>query len=189
MSNGKVIIFSAPSGSGKSTIVRELLNEKSFKLEFSISATSRSPRGNEKNGIEYYFLSADNFKNKINNDEFIEWEEVYSGCYYGTLRSEINRIVSKGNNIVFDIDVVGGLNLKKIFNDDALAIFIKPPSIEELKNRLNNRGTDSPETIQKRLDKAEFEMSFADKFDTIIINDNLEKAIIDTKRTLTEFLG
>jgi len=188
MSKGKVIVFSAPSGSGKSTIVNELLKVDSYKLEFSISATNRDPRGEEKNGKEYYFLTTEDFKNKIDNDEFLEWEEVYKGCFYGTLKSEINRIISKGHNIVFDIDVVGGLNIKRIFKKDALAVFIQPPSINELEKRLTNRATDTPETIRKRLDKAEFEMTFADKFDTIIINDNLSEAISETKEELTTFL-
>lgn len=188
MTKGKLVIFSAPSGSGKSTIVNELLKEDSYKLQFSISATTRAPRGQEKHGDEYYFLSIDEFNNRIKNDEFLEWEEVYSGCFYGTLKSEIERITSQGNNIVFDIDVVGGVNIKKMFGNDALAIFIQPPSIEELKNRLVNRATDSIETIQKRLDKAEFEMTFASKFDTTIVNDDLKTAIKETKETLTSFL-
>lgn len=189
MTKGKLIIFSAPSGSGKSTIVNELLKDDSYKLEFSISATSRAPRGEEQNGKEYYFLDVNDFHNKIQNNEFLEWEEVYKGCFYGTLNSEIERITSKGHNIIFDIDVVGGLNIKKLFQDDAIAIFIKPPSIEELQNRLIGRGTDSAETIQKRINKAEFEMTFADKFDTIIVNDQLEEAIQNTKETLTAFLN
>jgi guanylate kinase len=189
MAKGKLVIFSAPSGSGKSTIVNELLKEDSYKLQFSISATTRAPRGEEKHGEEYYFLSVDEFKQKIERDEFLEWEEVYAGCFYGTLKSEIERITSQGNNIVFDIDVVGGVNIKKMFGDNALALFIQPPSIKELKNRLINRGTDSAETIQKRLDKAEFEMTFASKFDTTIVNDVLGKAIKETKETLTFFLN
>lgn len=188
MAKGKLVIFSAPSGSGKSTIVNELLKEDCCKLQFSISATTRSPRGEEKHGEEYYFLSIDEFKQKIKRDEFLEWEEVYAGCFYGTLKSEIERITSQGNNIIFDIDVVGGVNIKKMFGDNALALFIQPPSIEELKNRLINRGTDSVETIQKRLDKAEFEMTFANKFDNTIVNDVLDKAIKETKETLTFFL-
>ena len=189
MTKGKLIIFSAPSGAGKSTIINALLKNDSYKLEFSISATSRAPRGKEIHGKEYYFLDIDNFHNKIQKDEFLEWEEVYKGCFYGTLNSEIERITSKGHNIIFDIDVVGGLNIKKLFKDDALAIFIKPPSINELKKRLIGRNTDSDETIQKRIDKAEFELSFADKFDSIIINDKLEDAIQNTKETLTSFLN
>jgi len=189
MTKGKLIIFSAPSGSGKSTIVNELLKDDSYKLEFSISATSRAPRGEEQNGKEYYFLDVNDFHNKIQNNEFLEWEEVYKGCFYGTLNSEIERITSKGHNIIFDIDVVGGLNIKKLFQDDAIAIFIKPPSIEELQNRLIGRGTDSAETIQKRINKAEFEMTFADKFDTIIVNDQLKEAIQNTKKILTAFLN
>lgn len=188
MAKGKLIIFSAPSGSGKSTIVNELLKDDSYKLEFSISATSRAPRGKEEHGKEYYFLDINDFNNRIRNNEFLEWEEVYKGCFYGTLNSEIERITSKGYNIIFDIDVIGGLNLKKLFKNNALAIFIQPPSIDELRKRLIGRDTDSPETIQKRIDKAEFELSFADKFDSIIINDKLEEAIQTTKETLTSFL-
>lgn len=187
MSSGKLIIFSAPSGSGKSTIVNHLL-KKDYKMEFSISATSRQPRGEEEHGKEYYFLTTDDFKARIENDEFLEWEEVYENCFYGTLLSEVDRITSKGNNVVFDVDVVGGLNIKKIFGDRALALFIQPPSIEELKNRLVKRNTDSEETIAQRVEKAEFEISFADKFDKIIVNDNLEEAFNEAEQTLDTFL-
>lgn len=187
MSSGKLIIFSAPSGSGKSTIVNHLL-KMDYKMEFSISATSRQPRGEEKHGKEYYFLSADEFRTRIENNEFLEWEEVYKDCFYGTLLSEIERITSKGNNVVFDVDVVGGLNIKKIFGDRALAVFIQPPSIEELKNRLVKRNTDSEETINQRVEKAEFEISFAEKFDKIIVNDNLTEAFEEAEQTLDNFL-
>jgi len=188
MSSGKLIIFSAPSGSGKSTIVNHLL-KKDYKLEFSISATSRKPRGEEQHGQEYYFLSAEDFRERIEKDEFLEWEEVYKDCFYGTLLSEIDRITSKGNNVVFDVDVVGGLNIKKIFGDRALAIFIQPPSIEELKNRLQKRNTDSEETISQRVEKAEFEMSFAKQFDKIIVNDILNEALTEAENTLDNFLA
>lgn len=188
MENGKLIIFSAPSGSGKSTIVNHII-KKGFPLEFSVSATSRAPRGNELHGKEYYFLSTEEFRNKINENEFIEWEEVYSGIYYGTLKSEIERIATKGSNAVFDVDVVGGLNIKKIYGERALAIFIQPPSVEELEKRLKTRATDSEETIVTRISKAEHELSFGSKFDVIIINDNLDSAIAETEKVLKKFLN
>ena len=184
---GKVIIFSAPSGSGKSTIVNALL-KRIPNLEFSISATSRAPRGEEQHGKEYYFLSADEFRHRIEKDDFVEWEEVYAGTHYGTLKSEIDRIWSEGNTIIFDIDVKGGINLKQKFGDDALALFIMPPSIEELEKRLINRGTESPETIRKRIGRAELELSYADRFDKVIINDNLDEAIALTEQAITQFL-
>jgi len=184
---GKVIIFSAPSGSGKSTIVNALL-KRIPNLEFSISATSRAPRGEEQDGKEYYFLTADEFRQRIEKDDFVEWEEVYTGTHYGTLKSEVDRIWNEGNTIIFDIDVKGGINLKQKFGDDALAIFIMPPSIGELEKRLINRGTESPETIRKRIGRAELELSYADRFDKVIVNDNLDKAIIQTEQAITEFL-
>lgn len=187
MKSGKLIIFSAPSGSGKSTIINHLL-KKDYNLEFSISATSREPRGKEQNGKEYYFLSADEFKKRIDNREFLEWEEVYQGCYYGTLYSEVERITAKGNNIIFDVDVVGGVNIKSTYGDRALSVFIQPPSIDVLKERLKNRNTDSEETIAKRLKKADYEMGFADKFDIVIVNDVLEKAFKEAEETLDNFL-
>lgn len=185
---GKLIIFSAPSGSGKTTIVQHLLKQ-GFDLEFSISATSRQPRGNEKHGVDYYFLSGDEFRNKIVKGDFLEWEEVYAGTFYGTLRSEVDRITQKGKNIVFDVDVVGGINIKKIYTDRALAMFIQPPSIEELANRLKNRGTDAPEKIAMRLAKAETEMGFASQFDIVVINDDLERAKADAENALKRFLN
>ena len=184
---GKLVIFSAPSGSGKTTIVKRLLQEN-LNLEFSVSATSRTPRGNERNGVDYYFFSTEEFKARIANDEFLEYEEVYSGTYYGTLKNEIERITSSGRNIVFDVDVIGGLNIKKLYGDKALAIFIQPPSIEELKNRLVKRGTDSDEKIDVRISKAEEEIGYAKEFDIIIINEDLEQAIHNTKIALTNFL-
>lgn len=184
----KVIIFSAPSGSGKSTIVNYLL-KCNLGLEFSISATSRAPRGNEKNGNEYYFLSNKEFEKRIENEEFIEYEEVYPGCCYGTLRSEIDRISAKGNTPVFDVDVVGGVNLKKQFGNNALAIFISPPSIEALRKRLQSRCTDSDEMIEKRVGKAAHEMTFAPQFDTIIVNDNLHQAQAEAEKAVSEFLN
>ncbi len=188
MKNGKIIIFSAPSGSGKSTLIGHLL--KRFpQLEFSISATSRAPRGSEVNGKEYYFLSNEEFKNKVAAGEFVEWEEVYAGTCYGTLRSELKRIWDKGHVIVFDVDVKGGVNLKKIFGDDALSIFIMPPSVEELRRRLEKRGTDTPETIAKRVAKAEEEITYAPLFDKIVVNDSLETAIADATRITESFIG
>lgn len=183
----KVIIFSAPSGSGKSTLINYLLT-RDLGLEFSISATSRPPRGNESNGIEYYFLSKKEFEQKIENKEFIEYEEVYSGCYYGTLRSEIERISGKGHTVIFDVDVLGGISLKEYFGDDALAIFVSPPSIEILRERLINRCTDSEEMIEKRVGKAAYEMSFALQFDRIIVNDDLEKAQQKAEKVIRKFL-
>jgi guanylate kinase len=173
--NNKVIIVSAPSGAGKTTLVKHLL-ESFPQLEFSISATSRKPRQNEKDGIDYYFISVDEFKKRINNNEFIEWEEVYPNCYYGTLKSEIHRIWEKNKVVLFDVDVKGGINLKKIFNNNAISIFIAPPDLKTLEKRLINRGTETNESIKTRLEKASYEMNFKDKFDYIIINDNLDTA-------------
>lgn len=184
----KVIIFSAPSGAGKSTIVNHLL-QCDLGLEFSISATSRSPRGCEQHGVEYYFLQPEVFRAKADNNEFIEHEEVYPDCFYGTLRSEIDRIASKGRSVVFDVDVLGGLNLKKQFGDQALALFIAPPSTATLRDRLKNRSTDSDEMIEKRVGKAEYEMSFAPQFDKIIVNDNLEKAQKEAEELVRRFLA
>ncbi|MCW3785405.1 guanylate kinase [Plebeiibacterium sediminum] len=185
---GKLIIFSAPSGTGKTTIVKHLL-QKDFNMEFSISATTRDPRGQEKHGIDYYFLTPDEFRTRIDAGDLLEWEEVYTDKYYGTLKSEVERITSQGNNIVFDVDVVGGLNIKKMYGEQAIAIFIKPPSVQELKNRLLIRGTDSLDVIQQRLDKAEKEISYADGFDHIIVNDKLEQAISEVETVLSDFLN
>ena len=185
--SGKLIIFSAPSGAGKSTLVQYLLG-CGFDMEFSVSATSRAPRGTEKPGVDYYYLTPEEFRQKIDNQEFLEYEEVYQNCYYGTLRSEVKRITGNGKNIVFDVDVVGGLNIKKEFGDRALALFIAPPSVAELKNRLIKRGTDSSEMIEKRIGKAEFEMTFAPKFDLVIVNDDLDKAKAEAERSIREFL-
>lgn len=187
--NNKVIIFSAPSGAGKSTIVNHLL--KLFpQLEFSISATSRAPRGKETHGVEYYFFSADEFRRMIAEDRFVEYEEVYAGSFYGTLKSEVERIWAKGNTIIFDIDVQGGVNLKRIFGDQALSILIQAPSIEELRSRLVGRGTDSPEAIEKRISKAASEMEFAaGKFDHTLINDQLEAALEEAERVVGGFLS
>ena len=184
---GKLIIFSAPSGAGKSTLVKHIL-DLGFNLEFSVSATSRAPRGTEQHAVEYYFLSPEEFRQRIDNKEFIEYEEVYPNCFYGTLRTEIERISSNGNNIIFDVDVVGGLNIKKQYPESSLSLFIAPPSIEELQNRLVQRATDSPEMIEKRVAKAAYEMTFASQFDFTIINDNLETAKAETERLIREFL-
>lgn len=182
-----VLIFCAPSGSGKSTIVNYLLS-KYPELEFSVSATSRAPRGTEKHGEAYYFLSTEEFQQKIKEDAFVEYEEVYEGCYYGTLKSEIERIEMKGNHVVFDVDVVGGCNLKSIFADNALAVFIAPPNVETLRKRLEGRATDSPEMIEQRVGKAEYELTFAPKFDRILVNDDLETALREADEIIKNFL-
>ena len=168
----KLIIFSAPSGSGKSTIINFLLKQN-LNLYFSISATSRPPRGTEQNGVEYFFLTPEEFKQHIANNDFLEYEEVYPNRFYGTLKTQVEKQLSAGQNIIFDVDVVGGCNIKKFYGDRALSLFIQPPSIDELRNRLQKRGTDSPEIIENRVAKAEFELTFANKFDAVIINDNL----------------
>ena len=185
---GKLIIFSAPSGSGKTTIVRELLR-RIPQLEFSISATSRAPRGTERDGVDYYFLSPDEFRRAVDEERFVEWEEVYPGTCYGTLRSEVDRIWEKGSVIVFDVDVKGGVNLKKTFGASALSVFIMPPSVEELRRRLVGRGTDSAETIEKRVAKAEQEIAHAPQFDRVIVNDSLEEAVAEAEKTVAEFIG
>lgn len=182
----KVIIFSAPSGAGKSTIVGYLLKKFPF-LEFSVSATSRKPRGEEVDGKHYYFFSTDQFESKIRNGEFVEYEEVYAGSYYGTLKSEVERIWDKGNIIIFDIDVKGGVNLKRLYGANAMAIFIQPPSIEELRKRLIGRGTDSAEAIERRVAKAAEELTYAGKFDKIIVNDSLEVALKEAEDMVAAF--
>lgn len=176
LKKGKLFVFSAPSGSGKTTIVRHLLTQEKLKLDFSISATSRDPRGEEVDGKEYYFLSLEEFKKNIHEENFIEWEEVYANNFYGTLKSELERIWALGKHVVFDIDVVGGLNIKSQFPEETLSIFVKPPSIEEMERRLRARKTDSEEKIIERVAKAEKELSYAKDFDTILINDSLELA-------------
>ena len=185
---GKLIVFSAPSGSGKTTIVRQLLSDNIFNLEFSVSATSREKRGKEVYGKDYYFLSVNEFKNKIANDEFVEWEEVYKNQFYGTLKSEVERIRNKGNNVIFDVDVVGGINIKKQYKDDCLTVFIMPPSIEELEKRLRNRGTETADSLKKRLAKAEHEMTYSKDFDVVVVNDVLEVAVEEVKKQLNIFL-
>lgn len=184
---GKLIIFSAPSGAGKSTIVNYLLSQN-LNLQFSISATSRLPRGTEQHGIEYYFHSPDEFRNKIANDEFLEYEEVYKDKFYGTLKAEVDRILNNGGNVIFDVDVIGGCNIKKFYGERALSIFIQPPSIDELRLRLEKRGTDSPEIIESRIEKAEYEMTFASQFDVIIQNDDLENAKAKVLTVVKDFL-
>ena len=186
--NNKVIIFSAPSGAGKSTIVNHILGLHP-EIEFSISATSRAPRGQEQHGVEYYFFTADEFRQMIAEDKFVEHEEVYPGSFYGTLRSEVERIWAKGHVIVFDIDVQGGVNLKRIFGEQAFSIFIQAPSVEVLRERLVGRGTDTPEAIEKRVAKAASEMEFAaGKFDHVLVNDDLAAAFAESERIIDEFL-
>ena len=185
---GKLIIFSAPSGTGKSTIVRYLV-DKDLNLKFSISATSRAPRGDEKDGVEYHFLTLQEFKERIKKGDFVEYEEVYKDNFYGTLKSEVDEILATGMNVVFDVDCVGGLAIKEIYGNRALAIFVMPPSVDELRNRLEKRGTDTPKVIQNRLDKAKHEMSFAPQFDAIIMNDDFDKAKRDTVKLIKEFIG
>lgn len=186
-SQNKLIIVSAPSGAGKTTIVRHLLSLP-LPLAFSVSATSRAPRTGEVNGRDYYFLSTEAFRQKIEAGEFLEWEEVYPGTYYGTLKSEVERIWNDGKSVVFDVDVVGGLNIKKAYGDKALAIFIQPPSVEVLRQRLRNRSTESEEKIATRIAKAEYELSFAPQFDLVLINNILEEALTEAERVVKNFL-
>ena len=187
---GKMLIVSAPSGSGKSTIVNWLMQEHpELRLYFSISCTSRAPRGTEKNGVEYFFLTPEEFKVKIQADEFLEYEEVYENRFYGTLKQQVERQREQGQNVVFDVDVKGGINIKKYYADQALSLFIQPPSVEELRRRLEGRGTDTREAIEQRLAKAEYEMTFAPQFDHIIVNDDLEQAKQETLSIVREFLG
>lgn len=188
MDNRKAVIFSAPSGSGKSTIVSHILKLHP-ELKFSVSAASRAPRGDEKNGIAYWFISADEFRKRIADNEFVEYEEVYPGSFYGTLKSEVERIWDNGDAIIFDVDVKGGVNLKKYFGDRALSVFIQAPSVEVLRQRLVSRATDSPEAIERRVAKAAEEMTYADKFDHIIVNDDLQKAYADAEKLVDDFLG
>jgi guanylate kinase len=187
MKEGKLIIFSAPSGAGKTTLVKHIL-KCGLNFGFSVSATTRKPRGEEVDGHEYYFLSVDEFKSKIKNNEFLEWEEVYPGSFYGTLKSEVERICSKGQNIVFDVDVAGGYHIKRLYGDKALAVFVQAPSINELKRRLITRSTESIEVIQARIDKAEHEMTFSRYFDVVIVNDKLEDAIKESEEKIRAFL-
>jgi guanylate kinase len=184
----KLIIFSAPSGAGKSTLVRYLLSQ-GWNIRFSISATSRLPRGEERNGVEYYFLTPDEFRERIADNEFLEYEEVYTDTFYGTLKSEVDRILAEGKNVVFDVDCVGGLSIKKIYGEQALSIFVMPPSVEVLRERLEKRGTDSPQVIENRLAKAEYEMSFAPQFDAVVCNDDYDKAKTEILQLVSDFIS
>lgn len=189
-SKGRLLIFSAPSGSGKSTIVQWLMKEHpELNMHFSISCTTRAPRGTEQNGVEYFFLSPAEFKEEIAQDAFVEYEEVYTDKYYGTLKSQVTEMTENGQNVVFDIDVKGGCNIKRQYGSKALSIFIQPPSIEELRRRLEGRATDAQEVIEQRLSKASYELTFAEKFDVVIVNDDLEKAKADTLNAINEFLN
>lgn len=185
---GKLIIFSAPSGSGKSTIINFLLKQN-LNLAFSISATSRAPRGTEQNGVEYFFLTPEEFRQRIANGEFLEYEEVYTDRFYGTLKEQVEKQLAAGQNVIFDVDVVGGCNIKKFYGERALSVFIQPPSVDELRKRLNGRGTDTQEVIESRIAKAEYELGFAEKFDVVVVNDNLEKAQTEALSTIQEFLN
>ena len=185
---GKLVIFSAPSGAGKTTIVRALLKDIP-NLKFSVSAASRPKRPNEIDGKDYYFIPVEEFRRKIENDEFLEWEEVYENNFYGTLKSEVDRIWKSGNHVIFDVDVVGGLNIKKYYGERALAIFVMPPSVEELEKRLRNRSTESETDMKRRIEKARYEMTFASQFDEVIVNDDLEKAVSEAKRLVTAFIN
>ena len=184
----KLLIFSAPSGAGKSTIVQWLIKHKELKLAFSISCTSRPPRGTEQHGVEYFFLTPEEFRKHIQNNDFLEYEEVYKNRFYGTLKSQVDNQLTAGQNIIFDVDVKGGCNIKQHYQNQALSIFIMPPSIKELRKRLEGRGTDTQEVIEDRLAKAEYEMTFAPKFDHIIVNDNLETAKEETLKIVQQFL-
>ena len=190
MNRGKLIIVSAPSGTGKSTIIGWLMKEHpESNLAFALPGASRAPSGEEQNGVEYFFLTPEEFRKKIDNDEFLEYEEVYAGRFYGTLKAQVERQLEAGQNVVFDVDVKGGVNIKKYYGDEALSVFIKPPSIAELRRRLEGRGTDAPEVIDQRIARAEFELTFVDKFDTIVVNDDLTQAEEDALSIIEEFLS
>ncbi len=190
MSKGSLLIFSAPSGSGKSTIVNWLMQEHpELNLYFSISCTSRAPRGTEQNGVEYFFLTPEEFRQRIENDEFLEYEEVYENRFYGTLKEQVERQLDQGQNVVFDVDVKGGINIKKYYGERAMSLFIQPPSVEELRRRLEGRGTDTPEAIENRLAKAEYELTFAPQFDHIVVNDDLATAQAETLSLVLAFLA
>lgn len=187
---GKLIIFSAPSGSGKSTIINYLLEEHpELKLAFSISATSRPPRGKEQHGVEYFFLSPEEFRQRIDKGEFLEYEEVYPGRFYGTLKAQVEKQSEAGQNVLFDVDVKGGVNIKQYYGNRALSLFIQPPSIEELRSRLEKRGTETPEVINDRIARAEFELSFAPQFDKVVVNDDLEVAKAETLQIIKDFIN
>jgi len=189
---GKLIIFAAPSGSGKSTIINSIMADggaEDLNLHFSISATSRAPRGEEKNGVEYFFLTPEEFRQKIANDEFVEYEEVYTDKFYGTLKSQVDKQLANGENIIFDVDVNGAMNIKKLYGKRALSIFIQPPSIEELRDRLEKRATDAPEVIALRVERAKYELEQAEHFDEVVINDNLEVAKVEARALVEDFLA
>lgn len=188
MNKGKLIIISAPSGCGKSTIINQILDTESFDLGFSVSATNRSPRQGEEDGVHYRFLSTEQFINAVERGDFVEWEEVYPGRFYGTLRSEIDRLINDGHNVLLDIDVKGALNVKKEYGDRSLTLFIQPPSIDELRARLENRGTETPDVIDTRIARAEFEISLAPQFDKVVVNDKLDKAVSETIDIFQNFL-
>ena len=187
---GKLIIFAAPSGSGKSTIINWLMQEHpELNMHFSISCTSRAPRGTEQHGVEYFFLTPEEFRAKIANNEFVEYEEVYADRYYGTLKSQVEKQLEQGENVVFDVDVHGAMNIKKAYGSQAISVFIQPPSIEELRRRLNGRATDAPEVIEQRIERAEYELSFAPKFDTVVVNDDLQEAKENALQKISQFLA
>ncbi len=187
MMKGKLVIFSAPSGAGKTTLVKHLLDQN-LGLEFSVSATSRQPRPGEINGKDYYFLSEEAFRKKIDNNEFLEWEEVYSGILYGTLKKEVERIRNSGKHVVFDVDVVGGVNIKSYYGKDALAVFVKPPSVKELRTRLENRSTETEEKINMRIAKAEQELTYESRFDAVVINEQIEQAKKRAEKLVSDFI-
>ena len=186
---GKLIIFSAPSGSGKSTIIWRLMQHEELRLAFSISCTSRPPRGKEQNGVEYFFLSPEEFRQRIARDEFLEYEEVYKDRFYGTLKQQVEEQLARGENVVFDVDVKGGCNIKQYFGDRALSVFIQPPSVEELRHRLEGRATDSPEVINDRIARAAYELTYAPKFDRVVVNDDLDKAVSQTLDIVSSFIN
>ncbi len=189
---GKLIIFAAPSGSGKSTIINSIMADggaEDLNLHFSISATSRAPRGEEKNGVEYFFLTPEEFRQKIANDEFVEYEEVYTDKFYGTLKSQVDKQLASGENVIFDVDVNGAMNIKKLYGKRALSILIQPPSIEELRDRLEKRATDAPEVIAQRVERAKYELEQAEHFDEVVINDNLEVAKVEARALVEDFLA
>ncbi|HJE39726.1 MAG TPA: guanylate kinase [Candidatus Amulumruptor caecigallinarius] len=186
---GKIIIISAPSGTGKSTIINRIIADTSLGLQFSISATSREPRKGEAHGVNYYFFTEDDFRKAVADGRFVEWEEVYPGRFYGTLRSEIDRITSAGHNVIMDVDVKGGVNIKRIMGADALSVFVQPPSVETLRQRLVARATDTPEQIEQRVAKAEYEMAFAPQFDRTVVNDDLHTAVEDVRKLVKDFIS
>ena len=188
MKKGKVIIFSAPSGSGKSTIIGRLMQHEDLHMAFSVSCTSRPPRGAERHGVEYFFLTPEEFRRRIDNDEFLEYEEVYADRYYGTLKEQVERQLENGENVVLDVDVKGGCNNKSHYGDRALSVFIQPPSVGELRKRLVGRGTDAPEVIEDRIARAEYELTFASRFDRVVVNNDLEKAVGEALDVVREFI-